>query len=96
MQSLGARLVILNEQFQQGRIMASEPIDLEQARTRLKDLVERARRGEEVILSEGGAPVAKLTPLPGRVAARRFGSAKGLIHMRENFDEPLDDFRPYM
>jgi prevent-host-death family protein len=76
--------------------MASKPIDLEQARGRLKDLVERANRGEEVILSEGGTPVAKLTPLARRAAARRFGSAKGLIHMREDFDEPLDDFRPYM
>jgi prevent-host-death family protein len=75
--------------------MASKPIDLEQASVRLKDLVDRANRGEEVILSEGGAPVARLTPLARRAAARRFGSAKGLIRMREDFDEPLDDFRPY-
>ena len=76
--------------------MATKPIDLEQARTRLKDLVERANRGEEIILTEEGTPVARLTPLARRVAARRFGSAKGLIHMREDFDAPLDDFRPYM
>ena len=76
--------------------MATKPIDLEQARTRLKDLVDRANRGEDIILTEEGAPVARLTPLARRVAARHFGSAKGLIHMREDFDAPLDDFRPYM
>lgn len=25
-----------------------------------------------------------------------FGSAKGLIHMAPDFDEPLEDFKPYM
>ena len=76
--------------------MASKPIDLEQARVRLKDLVDRANRGEEIILADQGSPVARLTPLARRIAARHFGSAKGLIHMREDFDAPLDDFRSYM
>jgi hypothetical protein len=26
----------------------------------------------------------------------RFGSAKGLIHIAPDFDEPLEDFKPYM
>jgi hypothetical protein len=26
----------------------------------------------------------------------KFGSAKGLIHIAPDFDEPLEDFRPYM
>ena len=28
--------------------------------------------------------------------SRRAGLAKGLIHMREDFDEPLEDFKEYM
>jgi hypothetical protein len=27
---------------------------------------------------------------------RQFGSAKGMIHMAEDFDEPLEDFEEYM
>jgi Protein of unknown function (DUF2281) len=27
---------------------------------------------------------------------RQFGSAKGMIRMAENFDEPLEDFEEYM
>ncbi len=26
----------------------------------------------------------------------KFGSAKGLIHFAPDFDEPLEDFKPYM
>lgn len=26
----------------------------------------------------------------------QFGSAKGMIHMAPDFDEPLEDFKPYM
>lgn len=28
--------------------------------------------------------------------APKAGSAKGLIHMASSFDEPLEDFKPYM
>jgi prevent-host-death family protein len=75
--------------------MASKPIDLKQAQARLKELVEKAGRGEEVILAEGGKPVAKIVPLGPRSAKRRFGSARGLIHVRSDFDAPLDDMREY-
>jgi hypothetical protein len=29
-------------------------------------------------------------------ATPKAGSAKGLIHMAPDFDEPLEDFKPYM
>ena len=32
-------------------------------------------------------------PMKGR---RRPGSAKGLVHISDDFDEPLEDFREYM
>ena len=31
-----------------------------------------------------------------RPPAPKAGSAKGLIHMAPDFDEPLEDFKPYM
>lgn len=76
--------------------MASKAVDLKQAQGRLEELVDDAVRGEEVVLTHEGQPVAKIIPITRRVARRRFGSAKGLIHMREDFDEPLEDFREYM
>jgi prevent-host-death family protein len=73
--------------------MGATAVDLKHAQTRLAELVGQAARGEEVILTHEGEPVAKIIPITRRVARRRFGSAKGLIHVREDFDEPLEDFR---
>ena len=36
---------------------------------------------------------ASEAPTKGR---RRPGSAKGLVHISDDFDEPLEDFREYM
>jgi len=38
---------------------------LEQSLTDLEHLVELAQRGEEVVLTKGGLPVAKITAMPG-------------------------------
>lgn len=41
---------------------------------------------EKLSGQNGAAPKPKAT----------FGSAKGLIHIAPDFDEPLEDFKPYM
>jgi prevent-host-death family protein len=76
--------------------MAEHAIDLNQTQAQLSDLVREAARGEDVILTEGGEPVAKIIPISRARGPRVFGSAKGLIQMSDDFDEPLEDFRDYM
>jgi prevent-host-death family protein len=71
-------------------------IDIEQAGQCLIKLVENAVGGDEVVITKSGIPVVKLTPIAGRKPGRRYGSAKGLIKMSDDFDEPLEDFREYM
>ena len=75
--------------------MASKPIDLDQAGARLKELVQKAESGEEVVLSESGRPVAKIVPITSGSAKRRFGSARGLIRVHADFDAPLGDVADY-
>lgn len=75
--------------------MAAHAIDLQEAQAHLLQLVEQAKHGHEVILTEGGEPVAKIIPVSAPVK-RQFGSVKGLIVMSEDFDDPLEDFREYM
>lgn len=36
-----------------------------EAKTRLPQLLERVARGEEIIITKHGVPVATLTPIPG-------------------------------
>ena len=76
--------------------MGEHAIDLTHAQSQLPDLVRQAARGEDVILTEGGEPVAKIIPIARARGPRQFGSAKGLIHMADDFDAPLEDFEDYM
>lgn len=76
--------------------MAVHQVDLDQAKERLPELIDEAARGEEVVITRADEPVARLVPFRKQPKARRPGSAKGLITMSDDFDEPLDDFAPYM
>ena len=71
-------------------------VDVDDAKTRLPDLIEAAITGEEVVITKDDQPMAKLVPI-FRVSPRpQFGSARGLISMSEDFDEPIEDFKDYM
>ena len=76
--------------------MSEHAIDLNQAPTQLRELVRQAALGEDVILTEAGQPVAKIIPITRAHGPREFGSARGLIHMADDFDEPLEEFDEYM
>lgn len=71
---------------------------LEEAQTRLKDLLEAAMRGETIWITDETGQAIQLMPVMGAhtPGPREPGSAKGLIWMSDDFDEPLDDFRQYM
>jgi prevent-host-death family protein len=71
-------------------------VDLDEAKSHLPDLVEAAIKGEEVVITKDDQPVVKLVPIALTKPHPQFGSAKGLITMSEDFDEPLEDFDEYM
>lgn len=73
-----------------------QTVTLDEAKERLADLVEDASRGDEVVIMSHDRPVAKLVPVVGADARPRFGSAKGLITMADDFDAPLGDFAAYV
>lgn len=72
-------------------------INLEEAQTRLPDLIAAANRGEEVVIMSEGQPAVRLVPAEPVQPRPRFGSARGkILFMADDFDEPLEDFRDYM
>jgi antitoxin (DNA-binding transcriptional repressor) of toxin-antitoxin stability system len=71
-------------------------IDLSQASDQLRELVEEATRAGEVALTRGGQVVARIVPAEPAPKRRQPGSARGLIHMAEDFDATPDDFRDYL
>ena len=75
--------------------MGEPAIDLESVPPRLRELVEVAAKRGEVVLTDGGEAVAKIVALKPRRQPRHPGSARGLIHMAEDFDATPDDFKDY-
>ena len=63
--------------------------------TQLHDLIESVVGGEEVIFTQDDLPVAKLIAVSHGKPQPKFGSAKGLFSMTEDFNEPLADFDEY-
>jgi antitoxin (DNA-binding transcriptional repressor) of toxin-antitoxin stability system len=73
-------------------------ISITEASGQLAQLIEAALAGEEIIILRDRHPVIRLTPLenlPKRYPAKA-GSAKGLVWMSDDFDEPLEEFKEYM
>lgn len=70
------------------------PISVEEAQDRLPELMDEAAGGEEVVIARADGSAFRLVPV--EMAPRpRFGSARGLFTMADDFDAPLEDFREY-
>jgi prevent-host-death family protein len=65
-------------------------VNVHEAKTHLSRLLERAHRGEEIILAKGGKPYARLVPLEDSVP-REPGAMKGRWNITDAFFEPLPE-----
>jgi antitoxin (DNA-binding transcriptional repressor) of toxin-antitoxin stability system len=69
-----------------------ETITIHKAKTQLSRLIEKACRGEEVIIARGKQPVVKLVALPVVRAKKRIpGAWKGKISYSPDVFDPLSD-----
>ncbi|MCY3762622.1 MAG: type II toxin-antitoxin system Phd/YefM family antitoxin [Gemmatimonadetes bacterium] len=67
-------------------------VNMHEAKTNLSKLIRRVLSGEEVLIARSGTPVARLGPVePQRKGPRIPGSARGLVHMKDDFDAPLPE-----
>jgi prevent-host-death family protein len=64
-------------------------VTIHEAKTNLSRLIEKACRGEEVIIARGSDPVARLVPIGGRTGQRKLGLLKGKLVVGREFFEPL-------
>lgn len=63
---------------------------MHEAKTELSRLVERALKGEDIIIARAGVPVVRLVPVVGR-AKRKLGQWAGRVQMADDFDAPLSE-----
>ena len=74
-------------------------IPIEQAKSKLKELIESLAPGEELIITSNEQPIAKLTSAENGAHSepRKPGSLRGTVtYIAPDFDEPLDEFKDYM
>lgn len=72
-------------------------LTLEEAQSRLKDIIEALSPGEEIIIVQDDQPIAKLTRADRQSWPCKAGSAKDKIPwIAPDFDAPLEDFKEYM
>lgn len=67
-------------------------INIHEAKTHLSRLVDKAAKGEEIVIAKAGKPKAKLVPLtkPGG-GKRKSGRLKGKIWIADDFDAPMTE-----
>ena len=63
-------------------------VNVQEAKTRLSDLLVRSERGEEIIIARAGRPVARLVPVV-QMPPRWFGVMQ--LDVPDDFDEPLTE-----
>ncbi len=71
-------------------------IDLSEVKSQVSDLIGLALTGEDIIITQNEQPILKVTRILNSGTYRKAGSAKGMIIMSDDFDEPLEDFQEYM
>ncbi len=69
-------------------------VNILQARANLPQRLRRVEAGEEVVICRGREPVALLVRAPKKGKRNIWGDLD--CEMAPDFDEPLEDFGPYM
>lgn len=73
----------------------TDVVPLNQAKTRLSELVRRVEAGEEIVIRRGRHPVARLVAeRPARIAPP--GALKGRVSIADDFDAPLPELAAYL
>jgi prevent-host-death family protein len=68
-----------------------ETITIHKAKTELSRLIERACRGEEIVIARGKKPVVRLVAIEDKRGQRKPGAWKGKISYTPDAFAPLTD-----
>lgn len=71
-------------------------VALQEAQRRFIELINAVAEGSDVRIRRDDGTLFKIVRVRQPPPFPKFGSARGLIHMSEDFDEPLEDFEEYM
>jgi antitoxin (DNA-binding transcriptional repressor) of toxin-antitoxin stability system len=68
-------------------------VDIAEAESRLAELIQAAKGGDHVVITEGGKPVAEIKPTPPEPKKRnpQFGTMRGKWHLKPGWDDPITE-----
>ncbi len=66
-------------------------VGVHEAKTHLSRLLRLVAAGQEVLITSGGEPVARLVPAAAPAPRRTLGFDRGLVRVAGGFDAPLPD-----
>jgi prevent-host-death family protein len=66
-----------------------ETVSIHKAKTQLSRLVEKACKGEDIVIARGSKPVVRLVAIQDARGNRKPGTLKGKIQIGREFFEPL-------
>ena len=66
-------------------------IDIQEAEAQLSRLIQHVSEGEEIIITKGGKPIARLVAYAHPTGPRTPGCWRGQIQMADDFDETPED-----
>jgi prevent-host-death family protein len=91
--STGYRFAFMVDQVNQQATIGpmSEPVPLNEAKTKLSELIRRVEAGEEIVIRRGSKPVARLVPERER-RIQPPGALRGRVEIDADFDAPLSVF----
>jgi len=64
-------------------------VTIHEAKTNLSRLIEKACRGEEIVIARGADPVVRLVPLKDSRGSRKPGALRGQFELGAEFFEAL-------
>ena len=73
-------------------------VSIEEARAKLSELIHELHPGDEVVITEGEQPVARILPATAQArTTRQLGTLRGTVkYLAPDFDAPLEDFKEHM
>jgi len=66
-------------------------VNTHEAKTHLSRLIERAAKGEEIIIGKAGRPIARLVPYREIPTPREPGVWRGQVTLADDFDTTPDE-----
>jgi prevent-host-death family protein len=64
-------------------------VSVTEAKNRLSELLRAVAKGERIVITRNGKPVARLVPAPSGKRFVRFGTMRGRIHFKPGWDAPI-------